>query len=212
MNLEDSSRMHTLLIDIQNDFCPGGALAVPEGNRIVPVANRLIAESSLVVATQDWHPAEHGSFAANHPDKEPGDMVKLGGTDQILWPTHCVQGTAGAAFHPDLDASRIDQVFQKGTDPKIDSYSGFFDNDHRTATGLGEFLKARGVRDLSICGLATDYCVKFTVMDALALGFKVTVVTDACRGVNLQPGDSTQAWVEMRQAGAHLLTSKELIG
>jgi nicotinamidase/pyrazinamidase len=200
-----------LLIDIQNDFCPGGALAVPEGDLVVAPANRLASSVDLVVATQDWHPADHGSFAANHPGREPGEIVKLNGIDQILWPVHCVQDTKGAEFHPDLDTSRFAAVFHKGMDPAVDSYSGFFDNDHRTATGLGDFLKDKGVRDLAICGLATDYCVKFTVLDALALGFKVTLVTDTCRGVNLSPGDSTQAFVDMKQAGARLLTSEELL-
>jgi nicotinamidase/pyrazinamidase len=138
-------------------------------------------------------------------------MVRLSGIDQILWPVHCVQDTMGAQFHPDLDTSRLAAVFHKGMDPAVDSYSGFFDNDHRSATGLGDFFKEQGVRDLAICGLATDYCVKFTVLDALALGFRVTVVTDACRGVSLQPGDSTQAFVDMGQAGARLLTSAELL-
>jgi len=200
-----------ILTDIQNDFCPGGALAVAEGDQVVAPANRLAAAYPLVVATQDWHPADHGSFAANHPGRQPGEVVGLHGIDQILWPVHCVQNTPGADFHADLDRTRIAAVFPKGTDPRVDSYSGFFDNDHRRATGLGDFLKERGVRELAICGLATDYCVKFTALDALALGFAVTLVTDACRGVNLQPDDSAKALAELAAKGIRLCTSAELL-
>ncbi len=200
-----------LVVDIQNDFCPGGALAVAEGDRVVAPANRLMAAFQLVVATQDWHPANHGSFAANHPGHQPGEVIDLHGIPQILWPPHCVQDTPGAAFHPALDRARISAVFPKGTDPRVDSYSGFFDNDHRHATGLADYLKERGVTEVAICGLATDYCVKFTACDALALGFGVTVVTDACRGVNLQPDDSAKALAELAAKGARLVTSAELL-
>lgn len=200
-----------ILTDIQNDFCPGGALAVAEGDQVVAPANRLAAAYPLVVATQDWHPADHGSFAANHPGRQPGEVIDLHGIDQILWPVHCVQNTPGAAFRTDLDTTRIAAVFAKGTDPRVDSYSGFFDNDHRRATGLGDFLKTRGACELAICGLATDYCVKFTALDALALGFAVTLVTDACRGVNLQPDDSGKALAELVVKGARLCTSAELL-
>ncbi|MDX9980780.1 MAG: bifunctional nicotinamidase/pyrazinamidase [Lentisphaeria bacterium] len=200
-----------LLTDIQNDFCPGGALAVAAGDRVVAPANRLAAVWELVVATQDWHPANHGSFAANHPGHRPGEIVKLDGIDQILWPVHCVQGTPGAAFHPGLDLGPVAAVFHKGTDPLVDSYSAFFDNGHRRATGLGDYLRERQVRELAICGLATDYCVKYTALDALALGFAVTLVTDACRGVNLRPEDSAQALAELAARGARLATSAELL-
>jgi nicotinamidase/pyrazinamidase len=137
--------------------------------------------------------------------------VSLNGIDQILWPVHCVQDTPGADFHADLDTAQIDKVFRKGMDPRVDSYSGFFDNDHQTATGLGDYLQACGVREVTVCGLATDYCVKFTVLDALALGLHVTVVTDACRGVNLQPNDAAEALAAMAAAGARLTTSAELL-
>ena len=200
-----------LLVDIQNDFCPGGALAVREGDQVVAPANRLANHFDLVVATQDWHPADHGSFAANHPGRQPGETIDLHGITQILWPVHCVESTPGTEFHPALDTSHFADVFRKGVDSRIDSYSGFFDNDHHSATGLAEFLKERGVDEVVICGLATDYCVKFTVLDALAAGFAVTVVTDACRGVNLQPDGSAKALVAMVEAGARLATSSELL-
>lgn len=200
-----------LLTDIQNDFCPGGALAVAAGDQVVAPANRLAAVWELVVATQDWHPPDHGSFAANHPGHRPGEIVDLDGIDQILWPVHCVQDSPGAAFHPGLDLTPVAAVFHKGTDPLVDSYSAFFDNGHRRATGLGDYLRERQVRELAICGLATDYCVKYTALDALALGFAVTLVTDACRGVNLRPEDSAQALAELAAKGARLATSAELL-
>jgi nicotinamidase/pyrazinamidase len=200
-----------ILVDIQNDFLPGGALAVPEGDQIVPVVNELQRHFPLVVATQDWHPATHGSFAANHPGREPGDMLELHGLPQILWPTHCVQRSAGAEFAPALDRAGWARVFPKGTDPQIDSYSGFFDNGHRQSTGLGEFLRERGVTQVYVAGLATDYCVKFTVLDALQLGFKAHLIEDACRGVDLQPGDVTRAVEAMRAAGAKIITSAEIL-
>jgi len=203
--------MHALVIvDVQNDFCPSGALAVPEGDRVIPVINCLQVHFDLVVATQDWHPLNHGSFAANHEGRKPGDVVDLGGLEQILWPVHCVEHTPGAAFHRDLDQARIAQVFKKGTDPAVDSYSGFFDNGHRKATGLGEYLKGWGATEVTICGLTTDYCVKFTALDAVSLGFAAHVVEDACRGVNLKPGDVVQAMEEMRFRGVKILRAAEL--
>src|SRR5216117_2401111 len=178
-----------LLVDIQNDFLPGGALAVPDGDKVIPVANKLQPAFPQVVATQDWHPANHGSFAANQPGKKPGDVIELNGLSQILWPVHCVQNTPGAAFVAELDLKPVAKVFQKGTDPGIDSYSGFFDNGHRKATGLEDFLKERGIEQIYVLGLATDYCVKFTALDARQLGFDVWLVEDGCRGVELKPGD-----------------------
>ncbi len=191
-----------LLIDIQNDFMPGGALAVPGGDEVIPVVNALIPEFELVVATQDWHPADHGSFAANHPGKKAFEQTDLDGLPQTLWPVHCVQETAGAEFAPGLDTQRIDRVFTKGMNPRIDSYSGLFDNGHRASTGLAEWLRAQGVTHLTVAGVATDYCVKFTVLDALAEGFTVEVVAAGCRGVNLKAGDVERALEEMRTAGA----------
>jgi nicotinamidase/pyrazinamidase len=203
--------MNALVIaDVQNDFCPGGALAVPEGDQVVPVVNRLQPYFKLVVATQDWHPPHHGSFAANHEGRKPGDVIDLGGVEQILWPVHCVHHTHGAAFHKDLDHARIASVFQKGTDPGIDSYSGFFDNGHRKATGLAEYLKEQHVTDVYICGLATDYCVKFTALDAVGLGFATYLVEDATRGVNLKPGDVVRAIEEMRSQGVTVIRVAEL--
>jgi len=191
-----------LLIDIQNDFLPGGALAVPEGDLIVPVVNDLMPQFDLIVATQDWHPADHGSFAANHPGRSVFEQIELEGMPQTLWPVHCVQNTGGALFAPGLNTRSIAKVFPKGMNARIDSYSGFFDNGHRAATGMSEWLKSRGVTELSVVGLATDYCVKFTVLDALQEGFRLRVVAKACRGVNLVPGDVDRALADMREAGA----------
>jgi nicotinamidase/pyrazinamidase len=200
-----------ILVDIQNDFIPGGALPVPEGDQIVPIVNRLLPTFELVVATKDWHPPNHGSFAANHVGKKAGEVIDLNGLTQILWPVHCVQGTPGAEFVPGFDTLRIRQVFRKGTDPRIDSYSGFFDNGHRKATGLGDYLKARKVEEVFIAGLATDYCVKFTALDAVGLGFKTHLIEDACRGVNLQPDHVTKAISEMKQAGAVVVRSEQTL-
>ena len=199
-----------VLVDLQNDFCPGGALPVPEGDRVMPIINRLQPHFDLVVATQDWHPANHGSFAANHPGRRPGELIELDGLPQVLWPVHCVQETPGAALRADLDQSRIARVFRKGTDPKVDSYSGFFDNGRRQSTGLGDYLKSQGVGELYVCGLATDYCVKATALDAADLGFRVHLVEDGCRGVNLRPGDVVQAIEEMRSKGIQIATSYQV--
>jgi nicotinamidase/pyrazinamidase len=201
--------MHALiLVDIQNDFCPGGALAVPDGDAVVAAANRAIAASRLVVATQDWHPADHGSFAVNQPGRKPYELGELAGLPQVLWPAHCVQWTGGAQFHPGLDTSRIARVFPKGTDATIDSYSGFFDNGRRKSTGLGEWLRAQGVDAVSVCGLATDYCVKATALDAIGLGLRVTLLADACRGVGLTPSDVADALAAMAQAGVVIGSSE----
>ncbi|MFT3787763.1 MAG: bifunctional nicotinamidase/pyrazinamidase [Tepidisphaeraceae bacterium] len=195
-----------ILVDIQNDFLPGGALAVLEGDQVIPVANRLQASGTfdVIVATQDWHPADHGSFAANHPGCKVGELIDLNGLPQLLWPVHCVQGTLGAAFAPALDVSRVTRVFQKGTDAGIDSYSGLFDNGHRKSTGLGEFLRQQGVRRVSVVGLATDYCVRFTALDARDEGFDVTLIREACRGVNVRPGDVERAIEEMAKRGVRI--------
>ena len=178
-----------IIVDLQNDFMPGGELAVNDGDATVPVANNLARRFETVVATRDWHPANHGSFVTAHPDRSVGDLTMLGGLEQVVWPVHCVQDTPGSAFHQDLDLTQIDEVFYKGTDPDIDSYSGFFDNGHRRGTGLEEYLRTKGADRLYILGLATDYCVKYTALDARRLGFETIVVEDGCRGVELQPGD-----------------------
>jgi nicotinamidase/pyrazinamidase len=199
-----------VIVDVQNDFVPGGALAVPDGDAVIPICNRLSESFDLVVATQDWHPANHGSFAASHPGHKVGDVIDLNGLPQLLWPVHCVHQTPGAEFVPGLDTSRFDRVFRKGTDPAIDSYSGFFDNGHRKATGLGEYLKQKGVSNVYVAGLAMDYCVKFTALDAKSLGLNTFLIEDACRGVNVHPGEVSAAIDQMRQAGVQILQSSEV--
>ncbi len=196
-----------LLVDVQNDFMPGGALAVSGGDKIVPVLNRLLPKFEHVLATQDWHPANHGSFAANHPGHKPGEVIELNGLQQILWPVHCVQNSRGARFQRDLNSAAIKRVFQKGMDPQTDSYSGFFDNGHKNPSGLADYLKEMSVSKVYIGGLATDYCVMFTALDARAEGFDVFLIQDACRAVNLQPTDEQAALVKMEQAGCHLIDS-----
>ena len=200
-----------VLVDLQNDFIPGGSLAVREGDQVIPVANKVQKKKwDLIVATQDWHPKNHGSFASNHRGKHAGDMIELGGLPQVLWPDHCVQGSRGADFHPVLDRSRVTKVFRKGTDPEIDSYSTFFDNAHRKSTGLGDYLKEQKITDVYLLGLATDYCVKYSALDAVHLGFKTHVVLDGCRGVELTSGDTKKAVDEMCRAGVEILGSGEL--
>jgi nicotinamidase/pyrazinamidase len=200
-----------LVVDIQNDFLPGGALAVPDGNRVVPIINRLVDHFDLVLATQDWHPPDHGSFASNHPNHRPGDVIDLNGVPQVLWPVHCVQHSAGAAFSAELRTDRFAKIFQKGTDPDIDSYSSFFDNAKLRSTGLDDYLRQRDVHEIFICGLATDYCVKYSVLDSNTLGIRTHVIEDACRGVNLKPDDSKNAIAEMRAAGASIIDSGEIL-
>lgn len=196
-----------ILVDLQNDFMPTGALPVPRGDEVVAVANRLVPRFELVVATQDWHPRGHGSFASSHPGRAPGELAELEGLPQVLWPDHCVQGTPGAGFVPGLDVGRVTRVFQKGTDPAIDSYSGFFDNGHRRSTGLAEWLKTKGVDEVWVCGVATDYCVRFTALDARREGFRTVLVEDGCRGVDLKSGDSVAAIEEMKKAGVEVVRS-----
>jgi len=196
-----------ILVDLQYDFMPGGALAVVRGDEVVKIANRVMPHFSTVVATQDWHPQSHGSFAVNHPGKKPYDLGTLGGAPQVMWPAHCVQGTHGAEFHADLDRARFTEVFQKGTDSNIDSYSGFFDNGHEKATGLGEWLRSRWIEQVYVLGLATDYCVKFTALDARSLGFDVKLIEDGCRAVERQPGDGDRAISELRAADIAIVES-----
>jgi len=200
-----------ILVDIQNDFLPGGALAVPDGDKVIPVANQLQPLFPLVVATQDWHPADHGSFAASHPGKKVFEQIDLNGLPQTLWPVHCVQNTKGAELADALNRGRIAKVFPKGTDARIDSYSGLFDNGHRKSTGLGEWLKTQGVTEVYVCGLATDYCVKFTALDAVHCEFKTYLIEDASRGVNLQPNDVSNAIAEMKRAGVTVVQSANLL-
>ena len=203
--------MHALLlVDLQNDFLSGGALSVPNGEAVIPIANRLMARFQTVVASQDWHPADHASFAAQHPGHDVGETVELKGCRQVLWPVHCVQDSRGAGFAASLNTDRITRVVQKGTDREIDSYSAFFDNDHLKQTELHDYLQSMEVTALTVLGLATDYCVKFTVLDALDLSYKVTVVVDAIRGVDLREGDCVAALQEMSAAGAMMVNSADL--
>ncbi len=193
-----------ILTDIQNDFIPGGALAVPNGNEVVPVANRLMPQYDLVVATQDWHPENHVSFASRHNDKEVGDVIEWQGREQVLWPDHCVRETHGADLVDKLSKAHIQKVFKKGTDPDVDSYSGFFD-DNGNPTGLGDFLKKQNVDEIHVMGLATDYCVKFTVLDSLKLGFTTFLMPKGCRAVELNEGDGDKAIEEMKKSGAKVI-------
>ena len=193
-----------ILVDLQNDFLPGGALAVPGGDEVIPIANRLMDGFEIIVATQDWHPPDHGSFAANHPGRQVFESIDLHGLPQTLWPVHCVEDTGGALFAPGLDTRRITRVFRKGTRPEVDSYSGLFDNGRRHSTGLAEWLRGQDITKVTVCGIATDYCVKFTALDAVAEGFEVTLHLPACRGVDLQPGDVAAAVEAMRGKGVRI--------
>lgn len=198
-----------LVIDVQNDFCPEGALAVPEGDAVVPVINRIQPGFAHVVLTQDWHPAGHQSFASTHPGHAPFETVEVAYGPQTLWPDHCVQGTPGAAFHPDLDTTRADMILRKGTRAEIDSYSAFYENDRTTATGLAGYLRGRGVTRVFVCGLATDFCVHFSALDAAREGFEAVVVEDACRGIDLE-GSLAAANQAMAEAGVAFIASAAL--
>lgn len=194
-----------LLIDIQNDFLPGGSLAVSDGNEVVAVSNDLIPDYELIVATQDWHPADHRSFVSQNPERQPGEMITLDGIDQIVWPDHCVQGTSGAEFASRLNTDAIHHVIQKGTDRDIHSYSGFFDNARRKATGLEKYLRGQGIDEVHLTGLATDYCVKFTALDAIDRGFQTVVLAAGVRGVELHEGDCDRAFAELKAAGIAII-------
>ena len=196
-----------ILVDLQYDFCPGGALAVTAGDETIAVANRVMPHFSTVVVTQDWHPLDHKSFAVNNPGSKPGDVIDVNGLSQIMWPVHCVQETSGAEIHGGLDRAKLADVFKKGTDPDYDSYSAFFDNGHKKATGLGDYLTQRWIKQVYVMGLATDYCVKYTAFDAIRLGFEVFLIDDGCRAVELKPGDGEAAVEEMRAAGVHVVES-----
>lgn len=199
-----------IVVDVQNDFLPGGALPVPNGNDVIAPANRLMRQFGLCAATQDWHPPDHLSFAANHPRRKPFDRIDLDGLEQVLWPAHCVQGTLGAEFAKALESSRFAHVTRKGADFRVDSYSGFFDNGRRHATDLGAFLRSRGVTRVFICGLALDYCVKFTALDAVKLGYRTVVVEDACRAIALGPTDYGRTLDDLWAAGVMIATTERL--
>ncbi len=200
-----------IVVDLQNDFMPGGTLPVARGDEVAPLANRLMKAFPVVVTTQDWHPRKHGSFAASHRRRHVGDVIDLNGLEQILWPVHCVQNTKGAAFVDELDVDGLSYAFQKGTDPGIDSYSGFFDNGYRRATSLDTYLTQRLVQRVYVCGVATDYCVKYTCLDARLREFETFLIEDACRGVNLKRGDVRNAVREMQNAGVKVVKSRDIL-
>jgi len=204
--MEEKTMRALIVVDVQNDFVPGGALAVPGGDQVVGEINRLMhsGDYERIVASQDWHPPDHVSFASQHPGHHVGEIIEIDGIEQILWPDHCVEHTYGARFVKRLETDRFDHVVHKGTDRRIDSYSGFFDNARRRDTGLADWLRRQGVREVHVVGLATDYCVKFTALDAVDLGFETTVLTAAARGVELKPGDVERALQDMAQAGIHI--------
>jgi|ERR1035437_226291 nicotinamidase/pyrazinamidase len=197
-----------ILIDVQNDFMPGGPLPVPEGNLIVPVINQIQGYFDLVVATQDWHPKNHRSFASNHFNKKTYDSIVLHGMQQTLWPDHCIQGSSGADLHKDIEPNRIAAIFRKGMDPEIDSYSGFFDNNHQLSTGLSGYLKEKGISEVHFCGLAADICVYYSILDSILEGFSATLIEDASRP--LFPDKFDDIKCELAKLGVRIITSNEL--
>lgn len=199
-----------LIIDVQNDFCPGGALEVPNGDEVVPVINKLSKQFDVVLQTQDWHPAGHSSFASSHGDQEPFETIEMPYGEQVLWPDHCVQGSQGAEFHPDLETNRSQLIIRKGFRKEIDSYSAFYENDDSTTTGLTGYLRERDIDTLYAAGLATDFCVKWSVVDGLKEGFNVKVVEDAVKGIDIE-GSVDQAWSEMLNTGAEKVSSNDLL-
>jgi nicotinamidase/pyrazinamidase len=207
-NTKNNRMKGLVIVDVQNDFMPGGQLEVSGGNIIVPVINRLQKPFDLIVATQDWHPQNHKSFASNHPDKKPFEKIVLNGLDQILWPDHCVQGSSGADFHPQLETNKIAAVFRKGMDPETDSYSGFYDNGHRISTGMSGYLKDKGITDIYFCGLAADICVYYTIKDAIKEGFSATLVEDASRPLNRD--DFITIKKELRNLGVCIINTNEI--
>jgi len=199
-----------LIVDIQYDFCPGGALAVPDGDTIIPTVNQLIDHFDVIVQTQDWHPEGHSSFASSHEGKEPFDTVEMDYGTQVLWPDHCVQGSKGAEFHEDLNTLKSQVIIRKGFRRMIDSYSTFFENDQKTATGLTGYLKQRGITDLYTVGLATDFCVKWSILDGIDEGFNMHIVEDAVKGINLN-GSLDEAWDEMKKKGVRVTQSEDIL-
>lgn len=199
-----------LIVDVQNDFCPGGALAVPDGNTIIPVINKLIDKFDAVIQTQDWHPAGHSSFASSHQGKDPYETIEVDYGTQVLWPDHCVQGSKGAEFHPNLNTTKTQVIIRKGFRKEIDSYSTFYENDQETPTGLTGYLRERGIIDLYTVGLATDFCVKWSVLDGIDEGFNMHIVKDVVEGIDLE-GSLEQAWKEMKEKGADVVSSDQLL-
>ena len=199
-----------IVVDVQNDFCPGGRLAVQKGDEVVPVVNALAARFENVVLTQDWHPAGHASFATSHPGRKPFDSMKLAYGEQVLWPDHCVQGSEGAALHKELSVPHAQLVVRKGFRKEVDSYSAFLEADRKSRTGLEGYLKERGIRRVFVCGLATDFCVAWTALDARTLGFAALVVEDACRAIDMQ-GSLAAAWDKMTKAGVERIGSADIV-
>jgi nicotinamidase/pyrazinamidase len=197
-----------LLVDIQIDFIPGGSLAVPGGNEIISIVNDLQQQFDLVAATQDWHPGNHKSFASNHKGKNTFDIIQLHGLEQVLWPDHCVQGTKGAEFSKELNMNKVEAIFRKGTDPEIDSYSGFYDNEHRKTTGLADYLKGKQATEVYIAGLAADYCVYYTAKDALLEGFMTYIIEDAVRAINVE--DFKKAKEDILSKGGKIINSSDI--
>ena len=209
--MKDFSDTALIIIDVQNDFCTGGNLEVKNGEETVSVINSISHLFYKTVATQDWHPANHKSFASNNEGTKPLEMIEVNGIMQVMWPDHCVQGTKGADFHPDLNTENIDLIVRKGTNPELDSYSAFLENDHKTKTGLSGYLKDLGIKTLFFAGLATDYCVYFSAMDALDEGFEVFVILDACRGVDFPENNVTRCIDLMKTAGVKFISSRDLL-
>ena len=207
----DAGKSALIIVDMQYDFMPGGSLPTSGGDELTGLINRLQPGFDLVVATQDWHPQNHGSFASNQPGHQPGDVIEFNGLEQVLWPDHGVQGTHGAKIAADLDQDRIARVFQKGTNPDVDSYSGFFDNGQRGDTGLNDYLWSEGVTDVYVVGLALDYCVKYTALDARRMGFDTTLIVDASRPVNLKPTDGAEAVETMKAAGVRVMEAESFL-
>lgn len=198
-----------IVVDVQNDFCPGGALAVPEGDAIIPTVNRLVGRFRTVVYTQDWHPPAHRSFASAHPDREPYEEINMWYGPQVLWPDHCIQGSAGAEFHPELQLNAAQLIIRKGFRAEIDSYSTFFENDRKTPTGLEGYLRNRGISHVVLAGLATDFCVLWSAEDGREMGFDVTVVEDATRGIDLE-GSVDKAWARIGEIGGSIVSSRSI--
>ena len=212
MNIRNTSKSNNALIivDVQNDFCPGGKLEVNEGDKIVPIINEFSHLFFKVIATQDWHPASHISFAINHPGKKEFETIEVSGNIQVLWPEHCVQGSKGADLHPDLNLKPIDLILRKGTNPDLDSYSAFFENDHKTSTGLEYYIKGFGIKKVFLCGLATDVCVFYSAMDSAYLGFETYLIEDASKGVDIPEGNLKSSIDKMIQSGIKIIKSTEI--
>jgi nicotinamidase/pyrazinamidase len=205
-----SSQKALVVIDLQNDFCPGGALPVADGNKIIPVINSVMEKFDVVIGTQDWHPQNQISFASNHKGKSPNDQIDLNGLTQILWPDHCVQGTPGAEFNKALNTNKFNIILRKGINPEIDSYSAFKENDRRTETGLHAYIKALNISEVHFCGLATDYCVYYSAMDSVKYGFNTYVIVDASAGIDFPAGNISAAISDMKQNGIRIINSNEL--